>query len=92
MLWKRRDVFKKSLKLLKERAEYGVQRSQGSVFGMFAKSLHTEGDENYVVKLREFGVKTIEALLKVLHDPDEVAAMMLVVALDAAHKSVMTVS
>ncbi|MCJ1308958.1 hypothetical protein MMC25_002613 [Agyrium rufum] len=89
-MWKRRDVFKKSLETLKEKAEYGVQRAQGGFFGLFVKPLQMEGDKDYVVKLREFGVEASKALLKSMSGTEEVAAMMLVLSMEAAHKSVMT--
>ena len=70
-----------------------MQQSQEGIFGnWFSRSLQTEGDQKYVVKLREFGVTAIRTLVKRLSSTEEVAAMMLAIALDAAHKSVMTVS
>ena len=92
-IWKRRVAFKASIQFLKERSEYGVQQAQEGVFGTwFSRNLRTEGDQDYVVKLREFGVTAIRALIKRLGNSEKVAAMMLAIVLDAAHKSVMTVS
>lgn len=89
-MWKRRLAFKESITFLRERAEYGARRARG-FFGLVPRDNRTTGDRAYVVELRNFGVQVSKALAKKLQNTDEVAAMMLVIALEAAHKSVMTV-
>ncbi|MCJ1465542.1 hypothetical protein MMC07_004160 [Pseudocyphellaria aurata] len=88
-MWKRRLAFKKSIIFLREKAEYGARRARG-FFGLIPRDNKTTGDRAYVVALRNFGVKVSKAFAKKLKNTDEVAAMMLVIALEAVHKSVMT--
>lgn len=90
-LSKRRIAFKGSIAFLKTQAEHGAYQAQEGLFGWLSRKTETTGDQEYVVKLRDFGVKTSRALARKLANTEEVAAMMLVVTLDAAHKSVMTV-
>ena len=86
-------AFKNSLAFLKNETERGVKEAQDGVFGsLFTRSTRSFGDQPYVVQLRDFGAQVAKALRKQLGSNEEVAAMMLVIALDAAHKSVMTVS
>lgn len=58
-----------------------------------ARKLKSTGDADYVVNMRKFGIDISRTLSKKLKGNDDyVAATMLVIALDTAHKSVMTVS
>lgn len=91
-IWKRRMAFKNSVNFLKELSEYGATQTKGRLFGWFPRETQTGGDKGYVVAVRDFGVQVSKAMATRLENAEEVAAMMLVVALDVAHKSVMTVS
>ena len=90
--WKRRDTWGKSLSFLKGKAEYGVRRSQGRFFGWVSRELKSDGDLDYVVKMREFGVELIKGLREISQSTEEVAMMMLAIALDATQNSVKIVS
>lgn len=92
-LWKRRVAFQKSIEFLKKQAEHGAEQARVGYFGRFtARGLKTAGDDDYVVRVREFGVKASRELAAKMGGPNEAAAVMLAIVLDAAHKSVMTVS
>ena len=48
----------------------------------------TAGDDDYVVRVREFGVKASRELAAKMGGPNEAVAVVLAIALDAAHKRV----
>ncbi|TAQ84346.1 hypothetical protein B7494_g7332 [Chlorociboria aeruginascens] len=88
--FKRRLAFRDSISFLKEQAEYGVHMNAPGFLGR-TRDLRTTGDEEYVVRLRQFGVQASRNLANELPGgEEEVAAMMLTIALDTTHKTVMT--
>ena len=72
--------------------EHGVYQAGEWHLGLFSRSTKSDGGNASVAELRNLGVKITRALKKVMTSTEEVVAVMLVVALDIAHKSVTTVS
>jgi hypothetical protein len=84
-LWKRRVAFQKSIEFLEKQAEHGAEQARAGC-RFTVRSLKTAGDGDYVVRVREFGVKVSRELAAKTGGPNEAAVVMLAIALDAAHK------
>lgn len=84
-MWKRRVAFRKSIEFLEKQAEYGAEQARAGC-RFTARSLKTAGNDDYVVRVREFGVEASRELVAKMGGPNEAATVMLAIALDAAHK------
>jgi sensor domain CHASE-containing protein len=97
----RRQAFKKSIIKLHNLTLAGVEKSERYVFwseeptAFSSGRIYGDADEirlqPYVIQIRKLAVKIIQALRE-KYTSEEVAAIMLATALDAAHKVVLTVS
>ena len=91
--WKRRTAYRDSMKFLKQMTEQGVRDAQPGLFEFFERSYGTKGDNGQVKELRKFGTMVARALVKEKGKTvEEAAGIMLAAALDATHKSILTVS
>lgn len=90
--YRRRKAFQDSIKFLLDLTEKGVADARKSWFEC-CRSYHiARGDDESVKDIRKFGVVVAQQLTKTLKGEKEAAAVMLAVALDAIHKSVVMVS
>lgn len=83
----RRIAFKKSIRWLNDGAKYGVKqvKDNGAKRG-------ATGPDKVVSELKQFGTQMALELLKRGATVEEAAAIRLSIALDAVHKSILTVS
>lgn len=91
--WKLRMAYRDSMKFLKRMTEQGVRDAQPGLFKFFERSYGTKDDNDQVKELRKFGTMVARALVKEKRmTTEEAAGIMLATALDATHKSILTVS
>jgi hypothetical protein len=79
------SCFPKVHRIPREQAEHGAEQARAGC-RFTVRNLKTAGDDDYVVRVPEFGVKASRELAAKMGGPNEAAAVMLAIALDAAHK------
>lgn len=99
-VWERRVRYQQSINFLKKLAEQGVAQSDYSTYGMASwlrQSLQSIGhaaEKPFVTEIRKLAVHTIYQLRKwragSFFSREEVAAVVLFLALEIAHKLVLT--
>jgi len=94
--WERRQAYQKAIVKLKELAEDGIRKSEEGYFFDSWRRSYGDADEfreqPYVIELRKIAVGIIQKLRREYYPTEQIAAIMLATALDAAHKVVLNVS